>query len=150
MKRKESENVGQQGCSSEERTIHDDDDCFSPRKKEKTLKPFGIKTSSVFKVLPLEKFDKPFPYYREPFEIGAFSVDQNRQFHNNKGKLRIYQAPVSASSPLDYDLKIGYKNFKARDEEIPERLDHLLKWVHLHRQKFNIADTSANNIPPTG
>eukprot|EP00794_Sanderia_malayensis_P008806 gene8806-9747_t len=107
--------------------------------KEKVNSP-SFQRNCEFNLLPIEKFDNSFPYYREPFEIGAFSIDDNRQFHNNRSKLRMYNPPLT--NTLNYDLKIGYKEFKARDDTKPEKLDHLLKWVHLHRDKFCIPGQS--------
>ncbi len=93
---------------------------------------------SIFKVHPLDRFDNVFPFFRKPSEIGGFSCDENRRFLNNRDNLREYKPAGSAE--LDYDLRVGYQNFQARDETVPERLDHLLKWVALHPERFRLSD----------
>ena len=101
---------------------------------------------SSFQILPIEQFNKSSPYYRQPVEIGGFSLDENRKFHDDKKKLRKYKPP--SSTVLDFDLRIGYKSFVARDEDVAERLDHLLQWINLHRNKFELPGGQPNSNAP--
>ena len=119
------------------RTIREQD---LSTKRENLKQDFrGATTSShsnVFCVRPVENFKKKFPYFRQPAEIGALSVDIERVFHDNRDKLREYIPPLS--KPIKFDLKRGFDTFIARDEDVPERLDHMLQWINLHRNVFRL------------
>lgn len=90
------------------------------------------KLLSKFSVLPVHKFDRECPYFRQPRELGFFSLDEKRQFLDNNCKLRLYDPPEI----VNFDLSIGYKDFIRRDEEKKDRLDDLLTWINKHREKF--------------
>eukprot|EP00112_Aurelia_sp_Birch-Aquarium-sp1_P006368 Seg1704.5_Seg1704.6 transcript_id=Seg1704.5_Seg1704.6/GoldUCD/mRNA.D3Y31 product="Decapping and exoribonuclease protein" protein_id=Seg1704.5_Seg1704.6/GoldUCD/D3Y31 len=106
------------------------------------------KTSShpiVFNVRPADdRFNKKFPYFRQPTEIGALSVDIKRVFHDSRDKLREYVPP--SSTPIKFDLKRGFDTFVARDEDVPERLDHMLQWINLHRNVFRLPTEEESKV----
>ena len=89
---------------------------------------------SQFSVLPLDKFEGDSPYFRQPKEVGCFSLDEERQFLDNDSRLRYYTPP----EVVDFDLRAGYKEFIRRDEEKKDRLDDMLRWIKLHPEKFRI------------
>ncbi|EDO29671.1 predicted protein, partial [Nematostella vectensis] len=73
-----------------------------------------------------------FPYFRKPSEIGHFSLDVDRKFHDDSHQLKYFCPPHE----IHFDLSEGYKEFKARDEDVKEGLGHLLEWISAHREKF--------------
>lgn len=79
----------------------------------------------------------PFPFYRSPSELGCFSLDAQRQYHGDARALRYYSPPPAHGPGPDFDLRDGYPDrYKPRDEEVRERLDHLLRWVLEHRHRL--------------
>ena len=81
-----------------------------------------------------EKYDKPFPYFRKPSEVGSFSQDQNRTFHHDRRQLRCYIKPAAAD-PC-FDLGQGYRSWIRKDESVKEYLDDMLRWVMMNKEKF--------------
>lgn len=71
---------------------------------------------------------------RRPAEIGHFSLDIARKFHDDSHQLKYFCPPRT----IDFNLTVGYKDFIARDEDVKEKLDHLLMWVDKHREKFEL------------
>ncbi len=79
-------------------------------------------------------FDKKFPFFRQPVEIGSFSIDAERCFTDGRERLRKYREPGSRN--FQFNLRDGYKSFEARDETKKEYIDNILRWVLLHKDKF--------------
>lgn len=78
-----------------------------------------------------------FPFYRRPSELGCFSLDAQRQYHGDGRALRYYSPPPINGPGPDFDLRDGYPDrYKPRDEEVKERLDHLLRWLLEHRRQL--------------
>ena len=90
---------------------------------------------SNLQVSPISRFRGDLPFFRQPAELGHFSLDSERNFHDDNRQLRRFRPPHT----IDFDLSVGYKDFVARDEEKKERLDHLLMWIQAHKGKFEIA-----------
>ncbi|XP_006820314.1 decapping and exoribonuclease protein-like [Saccoglossus kowalevskii] len=82
-------------------------------------------------------YDGNFPYFRQPREIGCFSLDIDREFHNDARQLRYY-FPPDDTKRVKFDLTKGYEKYIKRDDDVKERLDILLKWVLANREKFNL------------
>ena len=89
-----------------------------------------------FSTYPITTFEKKFPYFRKPVEFGAFSLGIDRNFKDSREKLRLYSPPQLITGGQGLDLNIGFETFVGRSEDEPERLDHLLAWINLHREKF--------------
>lgn len=82
-------------------------------------------------------YSGPFPFYRRPSELGCFSLDSQRQYHGDARALRYYSPPPINGPGPDFDLRDGYPDrYQPRDEEVRERLDHLLRWVLEHRNQL--------------
>lgn len=84
-------------------------------------------------------YSGPFPFYRRPSELGCFSLDAQRQYHGDARALRYYSPPpINGPGPgPDFDLRDGYPDrYHPRDEEVKERLDHLLRWLLEHRHQL--------------
>lgn len=78
-----------------------------------------------------------FPFYRRPSELGCFSLDAQRQYHGDARALRYYSPPAAHGPGPDFDLRDGYpERYQPRDEEVRERLDHLLRWLLEHRNQL--------------
>ena len=99
--------------------------------------------ANTFDVPSPAAFSAKSPFFRQPVEIGSFSLDGNRTFHDDRRQLRQFTRPEK----IDFDLRVGYKEFIARDEEKREALDHLLMWVHQHRDKFQIVGSPSVKTP---
>ncbi|KAE8585315.1 hypothetical protein XENTR_v10021274 [Xenopus tropicalis] len=73
-----------------------------------------------------------FPFYRLPSEVGHFSLDENRQYHQDNRKLRYYSPPVGIrkkDSP-GWNVMDGYEShYVRRNEEEKEGLLHILTWL---------------------
>lgn len=91
-------------------------------------------TKNTFTVSPIDAFRGRLPFYRIPVEVGCFSLDNNRGFHDDKRQLRYFSPPHN----IDFDLRAGYKEFVKRNEDEKEGLEHLLQWTDRHREKFEI------------
>lgn len=95
-------------------------------------------------VTPIQKYCGECPYFREPAEFGHFSLDGKRDFHNNASQLRYYVPPMNTHN-LSFDLRKGYDTCILKDEEIQERLTHLLTWIKKNRQKFQLNNQSKSD-----
>ncbi|NP_001088937.1 decapping and exoribonuclease protein [Xenopus laevis] len=77
-----------------------------------------------------------FPFYRLPSEVGHFSLDENRQYHQDNRKLRYYSPPVGIrekGSP-GWNVMDGYEShYVRRNEDEKEGLLHILTWLEKNR-----------------
>lgn len=74
-----------------------------------------------------EHYERDFPVYKQPVEVGSFSLDSQRRFFNDSRQMKYYVEPDR--SPR-FDLRDGYRDrYVKRDESVKERLDHLLRWL---------------------
>ncbi|XP_028670005.1 decapping and exoribonuclease protein [Erpetoichthys calabaricus] len=96
-------------------------------------------TASQPQVLSVQRYlyEKDFPLYKQPIEIGFFSLDSQRRFYNDDRQLRYY---VEAESSPNFNLRDGYRDrYIKRDESIKEKLDHMLQWILENRGKVEMA-----------
>ncbi|XP_029914354.1 decapping and exoribonuclease protein [Myripristis murdjan] len=85
-------------------------------------------------------YERDFPVYKQPVEIGSFSLDSERRFFNDSRQMRYYVEPDRSPS---FDLRDGYKDrFVKRDEAVKEKLDHLLRWILANRSKLQSGSAS--------
>lgn len=90
---------------------------------------------NVFNVTPIESLhSETLPSFRQPFEVGFFSLDPDRKFHDDNHQLKYFHPPRR----INFDLRVGYKDYVEKDDDIKEHLDHLLMWVDKHRDKFEL------------
>ncbi|XP_077980374.1 decapping and exoribonuclease protein-like [Glandiceps talaboti] len=82
-------------------------------------------------------YDRRYPFFRKPAEIGSFSIDINRTFYNDNRQLSYYYPPKDRHR-LGFDLGHGYDTFIRKLEDHRDRLDLVLKWVQANRQKFRL------------
>ncbi|XP_028842189.1 decapping and exoribonuclease protein [Denticeps clupeoides] len=83
-------------------------------------------------------YDRHFPVYKQPVEVGHFSLDSGRNFFSDARQLRYYAAPRRSPG---FDLRDGYRDrFVKRDDGVKERLDHVLRWILANRSKVECRD----------
>ncbi|XP_065066252.1 decapping and exoribonuclease protein-like [Rhopilema esculentum] len=107
---------------------------------EQTLKKFIVNEKFIFEIKHAEAYLHECPFFRQPAEFGAFSLDIDRKYMNTNEKMREYVPSVKRDP--QFDLNVGFKTLTARDEDVQERLDHLLQWVDLHRDRFKLSTDS--------
>ena len=114
-----------------------------PLKRQKVnqtkLQSYNVTATSlqVFKVAPMSKYQKQFPFFREPKEVGCFSHDKDRKVVQTSQELKYYIPPSDPNS-VAFDLNLGYNTFIKKDESVKEYLDDLLKWVVANKSKFDV------------
>ncbi|XP_071488435.1 decapping and exoribonuclease protein-like [Diadema antillarum] len=84
------------------------------------LKPFPIR--------PIHRFQNRYPSFRDPAEIGHFSLDADRRVHCDARFLDVYTHPKDPEK-INFDLRQGYKEFIERDDDDKDRLDKLTGWM---------------------
>lgn len=90
-----------------------------------------------------QQYERNFPLYKQPVEVGFFSLDSHRNFFNDQRQLRYYVQP--RKSP-DFNLRDGYTSrFVKRDDSVKERLDHLLQWIRVNRDKIQTRDQTPSS-----
>lgn len=90
-----------------------------------------------------ELYERDFPVYKQPVEVGCFSLDSERRFFNDSRQMRYYVEP---DRNPNFDLRDGYKDrFIKRDDSVKEKLDHILRWIVANRSKLNSRVTPASS-----
>ncbi|XP_076020686.1 decapping and exoribonuclease protein [Genypterus blacodes] len=88
-----------------------------------------------------ELYERDFPVYKQPVEVGGFSLDSRRRFFNDSRQMRYFVEPERNPN---FDLRDGYKDrFVKRDDSVKEKLDHLLKWILANRAQMRSKMTTA-------
>ncbi|WAR20952.1 DXO-like protein [Mya arenaria] len=77
------------------------------------------------------RFDYPNTGLNRPEELGWFSLDINREFHDDTSQRKYFIKPSNYDN-VRFDLTKGYEEMVKRDEYKDEQLDHLLKWINNH------------------
>lgn len=100
--------------------------------------------------LPAEPalYDGPFPFYRQPAELGRFSLDAERRYHPDARQLRYFAPPPADRPDPPFDLRHGYRDrYVRRDEDQREGLEHLLRWVAGQRDRLRAeGDTTGRPV----
>lgn len=109
---------------------HQEKDAKRPKNQENVRR-----ISYSFPVSAVE-YDRAFPFFRKPTELGSFSQDHRRRFHHDRRKLRFYVKP-SVPDPC-FDLSRGYRSLIRKDENKKEYLDDMLRWVMLNKARFRL------------
>lgn len=129
---------GQQNRFRQERSSlkrgreHNSENENNARRVRPTESP--LQTMSVLRQL----YDRDFPVYKQPVEIGHFSLDSKRNFWSDARQLRYYAEPEKCPN---FNLRDGYHDrFVKRDDSIKEKLDHILRWILANRRKLQPKD----------
>ncbi|XP_054615439.1 decapping and exoribonuclease protein isoform X2 [Dunckerocampus dactyliophorus] len=106
---------------------------FKPNYHHHQSGPSAQQLSSQALSTRRELYHRDFPLYKQPVEVGFFSLDSQRRFFNDSRQMRYYVEPEKSPH---FDLGDGYKDrFIKRDERVKEKLDHLLQWILANRSK---------------
>ena len=98
-----------------------------------------IKSKKInFNLHPIHQYSGVSPYVRKPIEVGHFSLDGKRSYHDDDSQLRYYVPPVSKR--FRFNLREGYNTYIEKDDDVKERLTHLLMWITKHRDVFMLKD----------
>lgn len=90
-----------------------------------------------------QMYERNFPVYKQPVEVGCFSLDSHRNFFNDHRQMRYYVQP---SKCPEFNLRDGYTDrFIKRDDGVKERLDPLLKWILANRDKIQNRDQTSSS-----
>ncbi|KAM6913986.1 decapping and exoribonuclease protein isoform 2-T3 [Lycodopsis pacificus] len=90
-----------------------------------------------------ELYERDFPVYKQPVEVGCFSLDSERRFFNDSRRMKYYVEP---DRNPNFDLKDGYKDrYIRRDESEKEKLDHILRWILANKSKLSSKVTTASS-----
>ena len=74
---------------------------------------------------------------RKPVEVGRFSLDDQRQFHHDRRKMSCISVKNNGRLRETFDLNDGYTDrFVKRDDDVKERLNNLLRWLLLNKNRF--------------
>lgn len=74
--------------------------------------------------------------YKKPEEIGAFSLDGRRKFHNDSSELAFIKDDRYFKEPMN--LNDGFKDRSIkRDENVKERLGNILRWIVSNSHRFD-------------
>ncbi|KAK0147402.1 Decapping and exoribonuclease protein [Merluccius polli] len=93
-------------------------------------------------------YEKDFPVYKQPVEVGSFSLDGERRFFNDARQMRYFVKPHPRPN---FDLRDGYKDrFVKRDDGVKEKLDHILRWILANRSKLQSSVSAASSSPALG
>lgn len=118
------------------RLSHHHHDQFCPPTGQSPLGSRGLSTRR-------EHYERDFPVYKQPVEVGCFSLDSKRRFFNDSRQMRYY---VDPDRNPNFDLRDGYKDrYIKRDENIKERLDHILSWILANRSKLSSKVTAGSS-----
>ncbi|XP_006791528.1 decapping and exoribonuclease protein [Neolamprologus brichardi] len=89
-----------------------------------------------------ELYERDFPVYKQPVEVGCFSLDSERRFFNDSRQMRYYVEP---DKNPNFNLRDGYRDrFIKRDDSVKERLDHILRWIVANKSKINPTGAAAS------
>lgn len=107
---------------------------------ERKLRRTEEQPQSVLNITPIDSlYTETLPSFRQPVEIGYFSLDIERKFLDDNHQLKYFHPPHS----INFDLTVGYQEYVEKDDDIKENLDHLLMWVDKHRDKFELPRKSS-------
>lgn len=89
-----------------------------------------------------ELYERNFPVYKQPAEVGSFSLDSKRRFFNDSRQLRYYVKP---DRQPNFDLTDGYRDrYIKRDDSVKENLNHLLQWILANRAAVSSSQAAAS------
>ncbi|XP_066498680.1 decapping and exoribonuclease protein [Hoplias malabaricus] len=88
-------------------------------------------------------YERDFPVYKQPVEVGVFSLDSERRFHGDPRQLRYFVDP--GKSP-NLNLRDGYRDrFIKRDDGVKENLDHLLRWIVENKDRLQSVNAASSS-----
>ena len=120
---------------------------FRPSHSPHRGDPASLSSASSCRALSTRRqlYEKPFPVYKQPVEVGSFSLDSERRFFNDARQIRYFVEPPPKP---DFNLRDGYKDrFVKRDDGVKEKLDHILRWILANKSKLESSVAAASSSP---
>lgn len=124
---------------------HRDNKHFKPNPHRHESGPVSWQSSLSPQCLSTRKvqYERDFPVYKQPIEVGCFSLDSERRFFNDSRQIRYYIEP---DKNPHFDLRDGYKDrYIKRDDSVREKLDHMLHWILANRSKLSSTGPAASS-----
>ncbi|XP_072175241.1 decapping and exoribonuclease protein-like [Diadema setosum] len=90
-----------------------------------------------FPIEPIRRFQNHYPSFRDPTEIGHFSLDADRRVHCDARFLKVY-TPPNDPRKTNFNLRKGYKDFIDKDDDEKDRLNSLTTWMLNMLNKRNV------------
>lgn len=119
-------------CAKRYRT--DVDNSFKSQK----YKTDDSKNKAVsFETYDHAQFDGNFPFFREPKEIGSFSLDIDRKFDHSRKQLKFFVKPPDFNH-VNFDLTEGYSTMIRKDESKKDYINDILRWILQNEAKFAV------------
>lgn len=108
----------------------------SQDKEEPKLK--RIDKTNSFSVNSVLQNDCKFPCYRQPHEIGRFSLGSNLEYLDSSSvQLKYLCRP--AENCVSFNLRLGYSHYISKDETVKQYIDHILKWILKNKSTFSVS-----------
>ena len=87
--------------------------------------------------------------YQKPSEVGAFSLDSDRKFHNDRRQMSYYVNPNPPLGKRTFNLSDGYgtKRYIKRDEKNGADLSPMLEWMVANKFKFDKDSSNKLGLP---
>lgn len=104
----------------------------------------GLQTIRPFPIKPISRFNQKFPFFRQPTEVGHFSLDSKRGVHCDARLLKVYCPPADPRR-TDFDLRKGYRDYIKRDDEVKERLNNITKWMQENKRLIAAPPTTSTS-----
>ncbi|KAM3863889.1 decapping and exoribonuclease protein-like [Diretmus argenteus] len=118
---------------------------FGPNHHQHQVEPPPGQSPPTPQALSTRKqlYERDFPLYKQPVEVGSFSLDSERRFFNDARQMRYFVEP---DRKPNFDLRDGYKDrFIKRDDTVKEKLDHILRWILANKSKLQSKVTTASS-----
>ncbi|XP_055948080.1 decapping and exoribonuclease protein-like [Argiope bruennichi] len=87
-----------------------------------------------FHVKRSQYYDGRFPPFRKPSEIGYFSLDGEREYHDDNRQLKYIILPRNLKN-VHMDLNVGYEDAVRKDFGKKEKIDTILTWILYHQEE---------------
>lgn len=87
--------------------------------------------------------------YQKPSEVGAFSLDSDRRFHNDRRQMSYYVNPNPPLGKRFLNLSDGYgtNRYIKRDEKNGADLSPMLEWIVANKLRFSKDSSNKLRLP---
>ncbi|XP_033108437.1 decapping and exoribonuclease protein-like [Anneissia japonica] len=93
-------------------------------------------SSDILQIQPISRFNGKFPFFRQPMEVGCFSLDRDRKLYLDTRMLKYLYDTREIS--VRFDLQHGFDVFEKRDDDVKERLNNLMQWILGMKKHFQL------------
>lgn len=89
-----------------------------------------------------------FPVVSKPKVLGAFSIDKNREYHDDLENLKYLNVPRDSGGIVHWDLNSGYEIYQPKKEKGIHNIDHILEFIVKNGKKIKDSSGSSKKILP--